>query len=48
MRRVWNNLLAYATVGFVGITIAGVALLCLGGLLFMIFSVWYTFFSFFG
>lgn len=48
MGRVWNNLLAYAVVGFVGITIAGVALLCLGGLLFMIFSVWYAVFSFFG
>lgn len=48
MGRVRNNLLAYAVVGFVGITIVGVALLCLGGLLFMIFSVWYAFFSFFG
>ena len=48
MGRVMRNFAGYVVIGFIGLIVAGVALLCLGGLLFMIFNVWYAFFSFFG
>lgn len=48
MRRVIRSFAGYTVIGFIGLMIAGIALLGLGGVLYMVFSIWYAVFSFFG
>ena len=42
------NFAGYTVIGFIGLIVAGIALLGLGGVLYMVFSIWYAAFSFFG
>ena len=48
MGRVIRNFAVYTVIGFIGSMVAGIALLGLGGVLYMVFSIWYAVFSFFG
>lgn len=48
MGRVMRNFAGYTVIGFIGLMVAGIALLGLGGVLYMVFSIWYAVFSFFG
>ncbi|EDX42491.1 hypothetical protein LMB39_08630 [Limosilactobacillus reuteri] len=48
MGRVIRNFAGYTVIGFIGLIVAGIALLGLGGVLYMVFSIWYAVFSFFG
>ena len=48
MGKVMRNFAGYAVIGFIGLIVAGIALLGLGGELYMVFSIWYAVFSFFG
>lgn len=44
MGRVMRNFAGYAVIGFIGLIVAGIALLGLGGVLYMVFSIWYAVF----
>lgn len=48
MRRAIRSFAGYTVIGFIGLMVAGIALLGLGGVLYMVFSIWYAVFSFFG
>lgn len=48
MGRAIRNFAGYTVIGFIWLMVASIALLGLGGVLYMVFSIWYAVFSFFG
>ena len=48
MGRVIRSFAGYTVIGFIVLMVAGIALLGLGGVLYMVFSIWYAVFSLFG